>query len=271
MEKIKLHYLAGDVHLGGHDVQRVAKNNRIMLEQAGCFEILTVCDEPDVGDMGFDRYFAGDYMEECQVFVFDCGNYRFVIKSEQERFERAVAAGAGCVFLHGQQVCYWKEAGMTAWEEVEKMQGLLWRNATQHGDYGDAHVTVRSPEHPIMQGLTDFDTKDEIFCRCENVHRVPLEVLATAYSDPEVISRHGLRGTGEEEPVAVTGMYKKGRIYNQFLGHVWPYYTGHGLGENTMRSFRPRQFRQMFVRACEWAATGKVDRTLSFDGKASLV
>ena len=232
MEKIKLHYLVGDVHMGGHDVQRVAKNNRIMLERAGCFEILMVCDNPDVGDVTFDRYFDNNDMEECQVFVFDCGNHRFNIRKEQERFEHAVAAGAGCVFLHGQQVCYWKEVGMAAWEEVEKMQGLLWRNSTQHGDYGDAHVTIQKPGHPIMQGLTDFDTKDEIFCRCENVHQVPLEVLATAYSDREVISRHGLRGTEEEHP---------------------------------------RQFRQMFVRACEWAATGEVDRTLSFDGKARLI
>ena len=33
MEKIKLHYLVGDVHLGGHDVQRIAINNRTLLEK----------------------------------------------------------------------------------------------------------------------------------------------------------------------------------------------------------------------------------------------
>ena len=52
---------------------------------------------------------------------------------------------------------------------------------------------------------------------------------------------------------------------------VWPYYTGHGLGENTMASFAPRPFRQMFVRGCEWAATGGVERTLGFDGEAVLL
>ena len=272
MKKIKLHYLVGNVHLGGHDIQRVAKNNRLMLEKAGCFDVLMVSYNPELADITFGCYFDGKYMEECEVFVFDCGGIPYFNEKEgQERFERVISAGAGCVFLHGTQVCYWKDVGMAAWDEMEKMAGLLWRNSTQHGDYSDTHVTIWKREHPIMQGMTDFDTTDELFCRCENVYQVPLEVLATAYSDPEVISRHGLRGTGKEEPIAVTGMYGKGRIFNQFLGHVWPYYTGHGLGENTMLSFQPVQFRQMFVRACEWAATGKVERTLDFDGKVKLV
>lgn len=271
MNKIKLNYLIGSVHMGGHDVQRVARNNKILLEKTNAFDILMVCDNPTVGDIGFEEYFAGTYMEECQVFIFNCGNYRFNTKIEQERLERNVRAGAGLVFLHGDHPCYWPEAGSVEWKEIEKMVGLMWREHTQHGDYANAHVTIEKPNHPIMQGLTNFDTKDEIFCRCENVHEVPLEVLATVYSDPEVISRHGLHGTGEAEPIAVTGQYGKGRTFNQLLGHVWPYYTGHGLGENTMLSFAPRQFRQMFVRACEWVATGEVVKTLEFDGEAKLL
>ena len=58
MEKIRLHYLVGDVHLGGHDVQRIAKNNRILLEKTNAFDILMVCDNPAIGDMDFTRYFA---------------------------------------------------------------------------------------------------------------------------------------------------------------------------------------------------------------------
>ena len=42
MDKIRLHYLVGDVHLGGHDVQRVARNNKILLDAAGCFDVLMV-------------------------------------------------------------------------------------------------------------------------------------------------------------------------------------------------------------------------------------
>lgn len=271
MQKIKLHYLIGDVHMGGHDVHRVAVNNKIMLEKTGAFDILMVCDEPSIGDIGFDEYFAGSLMEICEVFVFNCGNYRFNVKEEQERLEKAVSAGAGFVFLHGDHPCYWPAVGNVGWEGIEKMAGLMWREDTSHGDFGDAHITIDQPDHPIMQGLKDFDTKDEIFCNCENVQKVPFEVLASAYSDRKVISRHGAPGTGNMEPIAAAGSYGLGRTFNQLLGHVWPYYTGHGLGENTMLSFCPREFRQMFVRACEWAATGEVRRTLDFDGEVKLI
>lgn len=271
MEKIKLHYLVGDVHMGGHDVHRVAKNNKLLLEAAGVFELTIVCDGPGLGDMSFDEYFADSGINECDAIIFNCGNYRFNVPKEQKLLEQAVAGGKGFVFLHGDHPCYWVEAGMQPWPELEKMAMLMWREPTSHGDYGDHHVTIELPDHPITRGLADFDTRDEVFCTMQNVHDVPFTVLASAYSDPAVVSRHGLPGTGCQEPVALVGSYGKGRTYNQVLGHVWPYYTGHGLGENTMASFAPRQFRQMFVRGCEWAATGKVEKTLGFTGAALLL
>lgn len=270
MNNIKLHYLIGDVHLGGHDVHRIARNNKALLDRAGIFDVLMVCDGPGLGDVDFDTYFAGDGMEHCDVFVFNCGNYRFCTREEQARMEAAVSGGAGFVFLHGDHPCYWPAAGGVRWEGLEEMVALLWREATSHGDYGRAHVKVEMAEHPIMRGLTGYDTKDELFCTLENLQGVPYEVLASAYSDPQVRSRHGLPGTGKAEPTAIVRTYGKGRVYNQITGHVWPYYTGHGLGENTMLSFAPVPFRQMFVRGCEWAATGEVKRTADFDGMVLL-
>lgn len=37
-----------------------------------------------------------------------------------------------------------------------------------------------------------------------------------------------------------------------------------------MLSYVPRPVRMMFVRGCEWAATGDVVRTASFNGEALL-
>lgn len=271
MEKIRLHYLVGDVHMGGHDVHRVAKNNRILLDAAGAFDLTIVCDGPGLGDVSFDEYLASGAISDCDAIIFNCGNYRFNTPDEQHILENAVADGKGFVFLHGDHPCYWVEAGMKPWPELEKMAMLMWREPTSHGDYGNHHITIGPAAHPITQGLTDFDTRDEVFCTMQNIHNVPFTTLATAWSDPAVISRHGQPGTGCNEPIALVGSYGKGRTYNQVLGHVWPYYTGHGLGENTMASFAPAQFRQMFVRGCEWAATGRVERTLDFDGKAVLI
>ena len=44
MTPVRLHYLIGDVHRGGHDVHRVAANLRVLLREAGGFELTYVCD-----------------------------------------------------------------------------------------------------------------------------------------------------------------------------------------------------------------------------------
>lgn len=269
MNKIQLHYLVGDVHMGGHDVHRVARANQMLLDAAGCFDVTLVCDTPHLGGLPFTDYFSSHLIDQAQVIVFNCGNYRFNTPPEQHLLEHAVSGGTGLVFLHGDHPCYWPEAGAAPWPEIEKMAMLMWRDQTSHGDYGQHHITL-SQNHPITQGLNDFDTHDEIFCQLQNLHHVPCTPITWAYSDPLVISRHGLPGTGQNEVVAAVGRYGKGRTYNQALGHVWPYYTGHGLGENTLLSFMPLSFRQMFIRGCEWAATGQVKLTASFDGAVLL-
>ena len=100
---------------------------------------------------------------------------------------------------------------------------------------------------------------------------VPAEALATAFSDSSVLSRHGAPGTGRDEPVLLVGSYGKGRTVNHVLGHVWPFYTKHGMGENTMLSIAPRAFRKMLVRSCEWAATGSCALTENYDGRGILL
>ena len=276
-DRIKLHYLIGDVHRGGHDVHRVAANLRSLLWETGAFDVTMVCDFPStrfsdrpISDIGFDDYFRRDLIREADVIVFNCGNYRFNDPAEQEILCRAVSDGAGFVFLHGDHPCYWAEVGMKPFPEIEKMAMAMWREPTSHGDYADCRVTIRDHEHPITAGLPDFDTRDELFCGLKNVYGVPARALATAYSDPAVLSRHGQPGTGRDEPVLLTGQYGRGRTVNLVLGHVWPFNTKHGMGEETMRSFAPRPLRQMFVRACEWAARGEAVRTADYDGRGIM-
>lgn len=211
MERIKLHYLIGDVHLGGHDVHRVARANKVLLDSTGAFDVTLVCDGPGLGDVGFDEYLSGGGLGQCDVIVFNCGNYRFNSPDEQRLLESAVADGTGFVFLHGDHACYWPAAGMEPWPELEKMAMLMWREGTSHGDYGAHHVDIVEPRQPITQGLAGFDTRDEVFCGLENIHGVPCTPLAAAYSDPAVISRHGVPGTGRHEVVAAVGQYGKGR------------------------------------------------------------
>ena len=103
--KIRLHYLLGDVHWGGHDVHRVAEFLIGLLAQTGVFDITCVCDELRLSDITFDDYFASGKISEADVFVFNCGNSRFNIMEEQVLLEEAVARGAGFGFLHGDHPC----------------------------------------------------------------------------------------------------------------------------------------------------------------------
>ncbi len=277
MARIRVHYLVGDVHRGGHDVHRVAAAVRTLLDESGAFDVTVVSDtkttpfsDRPLGDLSFAEWFRRGAADSADVIVFNCGNFRFNTPEEQKILCDAVAGGCGFVFLHGDHPCYWKEVGMKPFPEIEKMAMFMWREPTSHGDYADARVTVRDREHPITRGLPDFSTRDEIFCGMKNVWNVPFRTLATAYSDPAVLSRHGRPGTGNDEGVLMVGQYGSGRTVNHSLGHVWPFYTKHGMGENTMLSFAPRPFRKMLVRSCEWAATGACMVTESYDGRGLL-
>ena len=57
-KKIRLHYLLGDVHWGGHDVHRIAEFLIGLLAQTGAFDITCVCDEPRLSDITFDDYLS---------------------------------------------------------------------------------------------------------------------------------------------------------------------------------------------------------------------
>ena len=278
MNRIRVQYLVGDVHRGGHDVHRVAAAVRTMLDESGAFETTVVCDTErtpfssrPLGDVSFAEWFRRGMIDSADVLIFNCGNYRFNDPGEQKILSDAVAGGCGFVFLHGDHPCYWAEVGMKPFPEIEKMAMYLWREPTSHGDYGEADITIRDREHPIVRGLPDFRTKDEIFCGMKNVWNVPAQTLATAFSDRSVLSRHGQPGTGNDEPVLAVGRYGEGRTVNHSLGHVWPFYTCHGIGENTMLSFAPRPFRKMLVRSCEWAARGDCALTEGYDGRGILL
>ena len=73
-----------------------------------------------------------------------------------------------------------------------------------------------------------------------------MTILATAYADK------GKKGTGRHEPMIMTIDYGKGRIFHSPMGHA-----GY--------SFECAGFQTVFVRGCEWAATGEVTQTSTPD------
>jgi len=232
----------------GHDVVRVTGQLSAWLEETGCFE---------VSHAGWFRgapRTVAEYMEDREavrqtdLFLLNCPDDPFTTAESRLGIEEAVGNGAGLLAFHGiQPSCH-------GWTEMEKMIGLLWRETASHGDFDWFEVKPTAPGHPIMRGIGEFRTKEELYCGLTNVHHVSLEILAAAHSPKERLSRHGHPGTGNEEPVLTLGHYGKGITVNFLLGHVWPFYTGHGLLENTLLSLKPPEVRKMLIRSCLWAS-----------------
>jgi type 1 glutamine amidotransferase len=198
-------------------------------------------------------------VEETDLFFFLCSDEYWKEKETEENLAKAVSSGKGVLFFHGLHPCFQDNP------EIEKMIGLLWRDTATHGDFNYCKISMTDEniekKHPITEGITAFRSKEELFCLLENPWKVPMEVLVTAYSDPDVVSRWGLHGTGREEPVLTIGKYGQGNTVNFILGHVWPFYTGHGLMENSTIALEPPQFKTLLMRSCEWAVAGKLEAT----------
>ncbi len=184
-------------------------------------------------------------------------------KAVQKAFEAYIRKGGGLVIVHAANNC-WPE-----WEAYNQMIGLGgWGGRNEkHGPYvyfndqgelirdpspgrGGAHgpqhefqITIRNITHPITRGMPKqwLHTKDELYDRlrgpADNMH-----ILATAHAVKE------RKGTGRHEPMMMTLVYGKGRIFHTPMGHAD--YSVECVG-----------FIVALQRGAEWAATGKVTQT----------
>ena len=91
----------------------------------------------------------------------------------------------------------------------------------------------KKPDHPITQGLADFEANDELYAKLSG--DAEIEVLATAYS----------KWSGKVEPIVFDKKYGEGRVAHNVLGHR----VGARKAEN---------FQRLLARCAEWAATGAV-------------
>lgn len=142
-----------------------------------------------------------------------------------------VRKGGGFVVVHA------GGASFPDWADYQKLIGGTWGPKTGHGTPHAFQVKPAAVENPITQGLTQFETFDELW------HRVPIQpdatILATAFSSTDK------KGTGMEEPVVWVTRWGQGRCFNTALGH-------------DVRAMQSAGFKTLLVRGTEWAARGTV-------------
>ncbi|HSA01347.1 MAG TPA: ThuA domain-containing protein [Candidatus Paceibacterota bacterium] len=146
----------------------------------------------------------------------------------QENFRKYVQNGKGVVVVH-----FGCGAWHGEWSEYGQVIGRAWYGSgpgkTQHDPYGPFRIEIVKREHPIMRGMTDFDTTDELYTCLVGEH--PIEILAHAQS--KVDSKY--------YPMAFVSQYGKGRSFHCPLGH-------------DVKALTVPEVQELYRRGTAWAA-----------------
>jgi type 1 glutamine amidotransferase len=125
-------------------------------------------------------------------------------------------------------------ASFKEWGEFQQLCGRHWvMGQSGHGPRGVFKAQIADRNHPITQGLEDFETDDELYAKLKG--DAPIHVLVTAASD----------WSKATEPLAFTLEYGQGRVFHETFGHDG-------------KAIRTPNVTKLIQRGTEWAATGKV-------------
>ncbi len=154
-------------------------------------------------------------------------------KELEKAFLDFIASGKGFLTIHA------GSSTLQDWPEFQQIAGGTWgKGLTHHGPVHLFKVKMKDKKHPVTAGLKDFYIKDELWN--DTKFDAHIHVLCTAYSSPES------KGTGKDEPVAVTTKYGKGRGFFLVLGH-------------NKAAMLNRAWQTLLLRAAQWTAGRKVD------------
>ena len=230
-DKIKLLIFSG---ANNHSWKTTTPVLQKMYEDSGRFTVTVTEDVPHLTAADFAKYDAlvCNYTSYPNVL-----GHRWPAETEKA-FLDYIAAGHGFVLFHAASTA-WMD-----WPEFGDLIGLTWqkdaagKNISGHGAHHSFVVAITDKEHPVTQGMKDFQhVSDELYHR-QLLHK-NAHVLATAFSDK------AKGGSNTNEAMVVVTDFGKGRSFNCALGHDPKPMGGAG-------------FQALMLRGTEWAATGKV-------------
>jgi len=237
-----------------------------ILEQSGRFTV-SVTTTPTHEDRNAD---PEAYQRNMAAFRPNFASYNVIVMDytgddwsaeTMSAFEEYVRNGGGLVIYHAASSAFanWVEynrmTGLGGWNRghLPETAGthLYWEDGGpvrsnnpglprgHHGPRWAFLIEVRTPDHPVMQGLPPAfrhgidELYDFMWGPAENV-----TILATAYASREQ------GGSGRHEPVMLTVSYGEGRVFHTMLG----------CGPVPLRYV---SFIETFLRGAEWVATGR--------------
>lgn len=221
-KKINVLLVTGD-DVGVHPWSEVSQAIKETLEATKRFEV-RVCEDTGVLDSAaslgrYDLIFLHYYNAKAPTLS----------DAAKENLLQFVKGGKGLGVSH------LSSASFKEWPEFGKLCGRYWvMGKSGHGPRSVFKARVANKEHPITQGLGDFEADDELYAKMQG--DVPINVLVEADSD----------WSKQTEPLAFTLEYGKGRVFHEAFGHDG-------------KAVRNPSVQKLIQRGCEWAATGKVE------------
>ena len=220
--KIKVLLVTGDDVQPAHNWREVSQAIREVLLSSGKFDV-RICEDAGVLDSAatvgrYDLVFLHMYNAKTPTLT----------AGAKENLAGFVKDGKGLAISH------LSSASFKEWEEFPKLCGRCWvMGKSGHGPRSVFKARIANKEHPITQGLADFEADDELYSKLQG--DTPITVLVEADS----------AWSKRTEPLAFTVEYGKGRVFHETFGH-----DGKAL-QNVI-------VQKLILRGCEWAATGKV-------------
>jgi type 1 glutamine amidotransferase len=224
--KIRLLILSG---ANNHDWKTTTPFLKKMYEDSGRFTVDVANDVLSLKGEDFGKYDA----LVCNYTTWpNIEGHRLPAETEKAMLDY-VSSGHGFVLFHAASTA-WND-----WPEFGDMIGMTWKKGQSgHGKYHSFTVNILDKDHPVTQGMKDFQhLKDELYGK-QILHK-DAKVLASAFSDKST------NGSGTNEPMIVVTGWGKGRVFHNAMGHDTKPMAGAG-------------FQSLTLRGTEWAATGKV-------------
>ena len=220
--KIQALIITGD-DVGGHPWKETTPVTQEILTKSGKFDVTVV--------EGFSVLEKKENLQKYGVIVWLLYNNKKVPISDaaKENLLSFVKEGKGFVVSH------LASASFPQWKEWGELCGRYWGmgKGSGHGPRAPFEVKIVAKDNPIMKGLENFKTDDELYAKL--LGDAKINVLAEADSD----------WSKKTEPIVWTLEYGKGRVLHHTFGH-----DGKALA--------PPSVQKIILRGCQWAATGKV-------------
>jgi type 1 glutamine amidotransferase len=179
---------------------------------------VTITEDPN--DLASDK--LGDY----DVIVLHFMNWEVPDPGPKARanLKNAVQNGTGLVLVHF--AC----GAFQEWPEFVKLAGQVWDPKLRgHDPHGKFTVKITDNRHPVMKGMKDFETVDELYTCLAG--ETPIKVLATARSKVD----------DKDYPMAFVLNCGKGRVFHSVLGH-------------DVQALDNPEVGRLYRNACAWCA-----------------